>query len=104
MNRRQLLLHSWTAGSFLLLGCTRTPEMTKHPAPATVADEGSSRPTLPIAVTSMATGKVMLLDRDKLDLIRTVEPDKPGRAPGPMLGVEDKVRRAFDVGHPGMAT
>jgi len=47
----------------------------------------------------MATGKVMLVDRDKLDLIRTVEPDKPGRAPGPMLVVEDKASRVFYVGN-----
>ncbi|MBL8794604.1 MAG: WD40 repeat domain-containing protein [Planctomycetia bacterium] len=41
----------------------------------------------------------MLLDRDKLDLIRTVEPEKPGAAPGPMLVVEDKARRVFYVGN-----
>ena len=41
----------------------------------------------------------MLLDKGDLSLIRTVEPDKAGFSPGPMLVVEDKVRRVFYVGN-----
>lgn len=94
MNPRQLLLLSWTTSSFLFLGCTKAPEMTERPA---ITPAG--QPASPIAVTSMATGKVMLLDREKLDLIRAVEPDKSGRAPGPMLVIEDKARQVFYVGN-----
>jgi len=77
-----------------MLGCTKAPEVTPpsaHPPPA-------ANPA-PIALTSAATGKVILLNRDKLDLIRTVEPEKPGPVPGPMLVVEDKARQVFYVGN-----
>jgi hypothetical protein len=44
-------------------------------------------------------GKVMLLNTGDLSLLRTVVPDKQDAAPGPMLVVEDAVRRVFYVGN-----
>ncbi|CAN5319607.1 hypothetical protein BH10PLA2_BH10PLA2_30380 [soil metagenome] len=65
------------------------------PAPTKPA---SQQPT-PIAVTSTAGGKVLLLDRGDLRLLRTVEPDKQGPARGAMHVLEDTVRRVFYVGN-----
>jgi WD40 repeat protein len=53
----------------------------------------------PIAVTCVATGQVSLLDRTTLNLIRTVEPERLGPTPGPMLVGEDPVRKVFYVGN-----
>jgi hypothetical protein len=94
VNRHRLLLLPWTAAPILFLGCTKAPEVASPPTPTVSAGKPS-----PIAVTSAATGKVMLLDRENLGLICTVEPEKPGPAPGPMLLVEDKARRVFYVGN-----
>jgi outer membrane protein assembly factor BamB len=55
--------------------------------------------SLVVAVTSTEGGRVVLLDKDKLTTIRTVEPERPGAAPGPMLVVEDTARRVFYVGN-----
>lgn len=61
---------------------------------------GFPSPT-PIAVTSAASGNVMLLDRGDLSLLRTVTPGKPSSSLGPMLVAEDKARRVFYVGNFG---
>jgi DNA-binding beta-propeller fold protein YncE len=60
--------------------------------------EGPDKPNL-VAVTVRDAGKVVLLDREKLTTVRTVEPKKAGAAAGPMLVVEDSARRAFYVGN-----
>lgn len=68
--------------------------------PNTVSKPGQASSLLsPIAVTSAAAGKVMLLDRDDLSLICMFGPDRPGPSSGPMLVVEDRVRRVFYVGN-----
>lgn len=94
MNRRELLLILGTTVPAILLGCTKAPEVTTPSATKSPTGNPS-----PIAVTSVAKGNVMLLDRDTLALIRSVEPEKPGPAPGPMLVVEDKPRQVFYVGN-----
>jgi hypothetical protein len=52
-----------------------------------------------VAVTVRETGKVVVLDREELTLIRSVEPTTPKPVAGPMLVVEDVARRAFYVGN-----
>jgi len=93
MNPRGLLLVCLTI-CVSTTGCTQEPAKTKSDNTAP-----KEKPASPIAVTSAAAGNVMLLDRGDLSLIQTVEPDKPGSSPGPMLVAEDKVRRVFYVGN-----
>jgi hypothetical protein len=69
-----------------------------HPGPAP-ANKPACGQSSPIAVTSGGNGTVTLLNRADLSLIRTIPPDKRGSAPGPMLVVEDKVRRVFYAGN-----
>lgn len=52
-----------------------------------------------VAVTAAEEGKVILLDRRDLTILRTFAPRKAGPAPGPMLVVENAVRRSFYVGN-----
>jgi hypothetical protein len=59
----------------------------------------AARPAALVAVTVTETGQVALLDRDNLTTVRTVAPESPAAAPGPMLVVEDTARRAFYVGN-----
>jgi len=80
-------------------GCTQDPARTKMNSSTTFTEKPAVPPPSPIAVTSAGEGKVMLLDRGDLTLMRTVEPEKQGSAPGPMLVVEDTVRRVFYVGN-----
>jgi WD40 repeat protein len=98
MNPRGLLLLCFTI-SACATGCTQEPGKTKMEPTTLPKEKPASPPPSPIAVTSAESGKVMLLDRGDLSLIRTVEPDKPGSSPGPMLVVEDNVRRVFYVGN-----
>jgi hypothetical protein len=97
MNPRGLLLVCFTI-CVCTTGCTQEPAKTKSDNTAP-KEKPASPPASPIAVTSAAAGNVMLLDRGDLSLIETVEPDKPGSSPGPMLVAEDKVRRVFYVGN-----
>lgn len=98
MNPRGLLLLCFTI-SACASGCRQEPAKTnKDPTPAS-HEKPATPPPSPIAVTSAAEGKVTLLDRADLSLLRTVKPDKSGSSPGPMLVVEDKVRRLFYVGN-----
>lgn len=76
-------------------GCTENSGRTKMNSTTPLTE----KPASPIAVTSVGAGEVVLLHRSDLRLIRTVKPDKPGAAPGPMLAVEDAVRRVFYVGN-----
>jgi hypothetical protein len=98
---RQRLLLTCGAVLGLALGCAGSSD--KATAPAEVGDppqSNDSRAT-PIAVTVTGTGEVVVLDRKHLKVVRTVRPDKPGPAPGPMLVVEDSARRVFYVGNFG---
>jgi hypothetical protein len=47
----------------------------------------------------MEKGEVVLLDRQKLGVMRRLKPTKAGPAPAPMLVVEDAARRVFYVGN-----
>ncbi len=98
MNSRGLLVLCLTITA-CTTGYTQDPGKTKMNSDATPPEKPKSPPPSPIAVTSAESGKVMLLDRGDLSLIRTVEPDKPGSSSGPMLVAEDKVRRVFYVGN-----
>ncbi len=97
MNLRGLPLLCWIIA--LATGCTHGPGSTKAGSATAPTEKAASRPPSPIAVTSVEGGKVMLLNRGDLSLLRTVEPDKRDSAPGPMLVVEDAVRRIFYVGN-----
>jgi hypothetical protein len=88
----------WAITAFAT-GCTQDPGTTKTSSNATPSEKAQTPRPSPIAVTSAATGNVLLLERGDLNLLRTVEPDKPGPAPAPMLVVEDVVRRVFYVGN-----
>jgi hypothetical protein len=83
----------------VLLGCSVSTEINepdhRHPSAEAPVPVDSSI----VAVTVMEAGQVVLLDRAKLTTIRTVEPEKPAAAPGPMLVVEDATRGAFYVGN-----
>lgn len=99
MRRYTPLIALSATATLLLLGCSGSAEMnelrheeTSEEVPVRV--DGSV-----IAVTSTEGGRVVLLDRAELTTIRTVEPEKPGAAPGPMLVAEDVTRRAFYVGN-----
>jgi hypothetical protein len=63
------------------------------------ADETGRVASSLVAVTSTERGEVVLLDREKLGLMRRVKPTKAGPAPTPMLVVEDAARRVFYVGN-----
>lgn len=65
---------------------------------SSAAKTPSQSPTL-IAVTSAESGNVALLDRSSLKPIRTVESEKQGPTPGPMLVTEDMARQVFYVGN-----
>jgi hypothetical protein len=97
MNHRGLLVACGIIVAFVG-GCAQDPGKTKM-NPDSPPEKAKVQPPSPIAVTSAGSGKVTLLDRGDLSVIRTVEPDKPGPAPGPMLVVEDAVRRMFYVGN-----
>ena len=62
------------------------------------APPSSPRPAL-VAVTAGEAGAVVLLDREQLTILRTVQPTEPGPAAAPMHVVEDAARRAFYVGN-----
>jgi WD40 repeat protein len=98
MNPRGRLL-LWFTITACAIGCTQEPEKTKMNSDTVPPEKSKSPPPSPIAVTSAASGKVMLLDRGDLSLLRTVESEKSGSSLGPMLVVEDKVRRVFYVGN-----
>lgn len=66
---------------------------------STASAKPKSQSASPIAVTSAATGQVMLLNRTTLSLIRVIEPDRKAPVSGPMLVVEDAVRKVFYVGN-----
>jgi hypothetical protein len=97
MNRGLLLL-CFTI-TVCATGCPQEPGKTKVDSADTSKEKSASSAPSLIAVTSAESGKVMLLDRNDLSLIRTVEPEKSVAAPGPMLVVEDKVRQVFYVGN-----
>lgn len=99
MDRLTLFIALSMAASLMPLGCSARTEMNEphHQNPngkVPVRVDSSV-----VAVTVTETGQVVVLDRDKLTTIRTVEPEKPGAAPGPMLVVEDAARRVFYVGN-----
>lgn len=99
MTRPHRLLLLSACSAIIALGCA-------HPANGSEPQAASRRNQRPavqfpavVAVTVTETGRVVLLDRTKLTVIRTVAPQKPGAAPGPMLVVEDAARRVFYVGN-----
>ena len=98
MNPRELLFVCWTITAFTA-GCVQAEGTMKVNSDAAAPEQSKSPLPSLIAVTSSADGKVMLLDRSDLSLVRTVEPEKTGFAPGPMLVVEDAVRRVFYAGN-----
>jgi hypothetical protein len=97
MNNRNRLGTLWLTVAFL--GCSKAPETTRPQPPVMPAVGPEQNAPSPVALTSAATGQVYLLDREKLELVRTVEPGKKGPSDGPMLVTEDRVRRVFYVGN-----
>jgi hypothetical protein len=92
------LLIALCATTALGTGCLDPFELSiVHSAPP--APEAARRPPSLIALTSAATGQVMLLDRSDLSLLRTIEPERHGPATGPMHVIEDATRRVFYVGN-----
>ncbi len=99
MNRDGLLGALGAAIALCTLGYTWDAGMIEPGSVTTEAVKPTSRGTSPIAVTASATGRVILLDREKLTPVRTVEASTAAPAPGPMLVVEDSARRVFYVGN-----
>lgn len=95
----KLIVLLWAAAPLFLLGCSKEPQATTPQPNPTPVVEPQKKDTSPVALTSAATGQVFLLDREKLSLIHTVEPEKQAPSAGPMLVAEDKVRRVFYVGN-----
>ena len=84
--------------ALVLFASTHAQEATVESTKSLTA-KPASQPTSPIAVTSVATGQVMLLDRRTLNLLQTVDPKAQAPVPGPMLVAEDLVRRVFYIGN-----
>src|SRR5690606_17805334 len=98
VTRKQIAV-LWASVLIPALGCPKGPDTTKPQAPVTPDVEAGKKAPSHIALTSAATGQVFLVDRESLELVRTVEPEKTAPSDGPMLVAEDRVRRVFYVGN-----